>query len=443
MNLVCNSNGRLTALLLALLGTLTPGRAAAEVVTLQELEDLALQNQQLWEQAEANAARTGAEADAARAETRPTFWMTVAAAAAPGSYIEQVRNTVGKEITVRASPTIGESGAFHPRIQYDATIGVSAPLYDGRARAAIKAAEAYQSAAHASSEASRQSVLMVVRASYLDWLANHLVHVVAATSAQDAKAQRERTESRVAVGDRPRSELDAALYEELETELVAAGALANAATAKRILEAAVGVELSPEAEPDVRLLEIEAMETGTDDGWEAEALERQSEAARQEANMHRRTRMPTLAAIGQTGLAGVNDRAFPMYRIGLNLTVPFWDGGRALALSRAAEAQAAQIAVSARDAHIAKDDERKRAMLDRTHAEEQLAIANSLVSISEKRVEQARTSYELGATEIESVSALRATLRDAQSRRIQIQVARADAILRLQDDSVAHGVLEP
>ena len=39
----------------------------------------------------------------------------------------------------------------------------------------------------------------------------------------------------------------------------------------------------------------------------------------------------------------------------------------------------------------------------------------------------------------------RAALRDAQSRHVQIRVARTDAILRLQDgdDSIAKDVLDP
>ena len=147
--------------------------------------------------------------------------------------------------------------------------------------------------------------------------------------------------------------------------------------------------------------------------------------------MHRKSRVPSLAVIGQTGLAGVNERVFPMYRLGLNLAVPLWDGGRALALAHSADAQAIELDALARDAHVARNDERQQARLDRQHAEEQLTIANSLVEVSEKRVEQAQTSYDLGASDLEAVADAREALRDAQSRRVQIQVARTDAILRL------------
>jgi outer membrane protein TolC len=148
--------------------------------------------------------------------------------------------------------------------------------------------------------------------------------------------------------------------------------------------------------------------------------------------MYRKGRVPVLAVIGQTGVAGVNERVFPMYRLGLNLAVPLWDGGRAVAMAHSADAQASELDARAREAHLARNDRRQQALLDRQHAEEQLALVDSLVAVSEKRVGQAQTSYDLGASVLEAVADARAELRDAQSRRVQIQVARTDAFLRLK-----------
>jgi outer membrane protein TolC len=434
MNVVSNWKGRAATMVVAVAAMLSPAGAAAEVVTLQELEELALQNQAHWQVVEATRSQAGAEVDAARAGKMPTFWMNVSTVVAPGSDIERVRTVDGRDVNVRASPTVQESTAFRPNVRYEGTIDMRIPLYDGRTRAAIKAAEAYRAAAQASSGASREMVLVMVRTSYLDWTANHLVHGFAVTSAEEARAQRERVEARVADGDRAGSELDAARYEELQAELVAADALARAVGAKRLLESAVGTELSAEAEPDTELLAIDTVDSDSDDGSEVEALERQRDAARQEARMHRRGRVPVLAVIGQTGLAGVNDQVFPMYRLGLNLAVPLWDGGKAVAMAHAADAQATELDARARGAQIARNDERQQALLDREHAEKRLALVDSLVSVSEKRVEQAQASYDLGASDLEAVADARAALRDAQSRRVQIQVARADAILHLNGE---------
>jgi len=444
MKLVCDWNSQGTAAVLVLFATLIPGVAAAEVVTLQDLEELALQNQKRWEAVEASSAQAGAEIDVARAGMKPTFLMNVGVEAAPGSFVEQVRTTDGRVVNVKASPTVTQREGFRPNARYETTLAMRAPLYDGRVKAAIKAAEAYQLSAQASSHASRHAVLIVVRASYLDWMDRYLVHKLANTAAEEAKTQRERVEARVAEGDRPGSELDIARYEELQAELVEADARANAVTAERVLEAAVGSELPAEAEPDTRLLEIDAGEPDTSESWDLQVLEYQGAAARYEAIMHRKIRSPVLAALAQTGFAGINERVFPMYRLGLELAVPLGDGGRAAAMARAASAQADELDARARDARSAKDNDREHALLDRKHAEEQLEIADSLVSISEKRVEQAQASYELGASDLESVAEVRAALRDARSRRVQIQVARVDAILRMEgDDSVAHRVLDP
>jgi outer membrane protein TolC len=434
MDLVCIWKGRLSATVVALgaiIAALAPTPASAEVVTLAELETLALENQANWEAIEAGAVQAGAEVDAARAGKMPTFWMNISGVVAPGSDIERIRTVDGREVNVRASPTVTESTAFRPNFRYEGTIDMRAPLYDGQNRAAIKAAEAYQAAAEASSGASRETVLRMVRAAYLDWMGTYLTHALALDSAAEATAQRERIEARVADGARAPSDLDTARYEEIQAELVTGDAKARVSGAKRLLESAVGTELAEDAEPDTSLLTLDSIDGGSDPGWEVEALERQREAAREEARMHRKGRVPVLAIIGQTGVAGVNERVFPMYRLGLSLSVPLWDGGRAVALARAADAQASELDARAREAHLSRDEDSQQALLDRTNAEEQLALAKSLVSVSETRVEQAQTSFELGAGDVEAVADARTALRDARSRRVQIQIARADAMLRL------------
>ena len=70
MNLLCIRNGRLAALLVVLAAVSLPQSASAEVVTLRELEELALQNQARWEAVEATAAQASAEVRAARVTRR-------------------------------------------------------------------------------------------------------------------------------------------------------------------------------------------------------------------------------------------------------------------------------------------------------------------------------------------------------------------------------------
>lgn len=433
MKVVSNRMSRVTTLVCMLVVMLGAKRAGADVVTLQELEGQALENQERWEAVEATAAQARAEVDVARAGKMPTFWMNVMTVAAPGSNIERVLNTDGVEVNVRASPTVRERTAFRPNARYEGTIDMRAPLYDGQTRASLRAAKAYHAAARASANASRETVLAMVRATYLDWLATHLDHEFALKSAADAESQRERIAARVEDGQRPPAELDTARYQELETRLLASDAGSRVDAARRLLESAVGTELPSSAEPDRSLLTVEPDTSGSQHGWEVEALELQRDAAREEADMYRKARVPVLAVVGRTGVAGVNDRVFPMYQVGLNLSVPIWDGGRAVSLAHAADARAAELQARARDARIEQDGEREQARIDRRAAERQLALAERLVAVSERRVAQAQDSYDLGAGELEAVAEAQAALRDAQSRRVQIQVSRADAILRLEE----------
>jgi outer membrane protein len=434
MIVVCNWTSRFAAFATVLVATLAANGASAEVVTLEELEERALRNQARWEAVIATTTQADAEVKAARAGKMPTFWMNVMSVVAPGSDIERVLTTDGREVNVRASPTVGERTAFRPNIRYEGTIELRAPLYDGQTSASLKAARAYRAAAMASADASRETVLTMVRAAYLDWLAKHLDYEFATTSATEAKAQRERTAVRVSDGDRPVAELDTALYQELQAELLASDASARLDAARRLLESAVGAELRSDDEPDTSLLSLEPDGAESFGRWEIEALELRRDAARQEADMHRKARVPVLAVIGQTGLAGVNERVFPMYRLGLNLSVPLWDGGRSISLAHAAEARAEELDALARDAQLDRMDDRKQAMIEKENADEQLSLANGLVYVSQKRVVQAQASYDLGAGNLEAVADARAALRDAHSRRVQIQVARADAILRLDEE---------
>lgn len=431
---VCNRRGLLAALLGAVCA-LWSGNAAAEVVTLQELEELALRNQANWEAVDARADRAEAEVSLAKAARRPTITLDAAGYAAPGARIVEVPTVEGDLATVSASPRVSDPGAFLARARYDGHIRIHAPLYDfGRTKAAIRSAETYRAAAGARAAASREDVIAAVRTSYLLWLEAYVVHELATTSAKEASKQRARVEARVEDGQRHGVDLDDAQYDEAQERLAASDAGARLVSAKRELEYMVGSALSPTAEPDISLLSIEP--SGADpavESSEIDAIERERDAAQLEARMHRLTRAPVLAAMGQTGFSGVDRDVFPMYRLGLTFAVPLYDAGVALARAHAIEAQATELDARLRDKRLAERDEKERAALDRANAEEQLDIVDTLVAVCEKRVERAEARYELGAGELDGISAARAALRDAESRRVHVRVARADAILRMDD----------
>jgi len=404
-------------------------------VTLQELEVLALHNQAQWEAVDARAAQADADVSLAKARRKPTVTLDVAGYAAPGSQIVNVTTADGGLATVRASPRVSDPGAFLARARYEGIIHLSAPLYDfGRTKAAVESARLYREAARARAGASRDEVVLSVRASYLAWLEAHVVHRLAAKSAEEAKRERLRVQARVEEGDRPGADLDDARYHEVQEQLAAAEAKAPLLAARQQLEYAVGAKLSPTAVPDLGLLDAESPKDRSSPALsEIDALKRERNAARLEARMHRTTRRPALAVSGQTGLSGIDDNVFPMYRLGMTLAVPLYDGGRALAQARAIDAHAAELDAELQDRKAAAQDAKQRALLDRAQAEEQLQIVDSLVAVSEKRVERAEARYEIGAGDLDAIASARASLRDAESRRVHIRVARTDAMFRLAD----------
>ena len=67
MNVLYSWKCQAATVVVVLVAMLGPANASAEVVTLESLEDLALQNQARWEAMEARSAQAGADVDAARA----------------------------------------------------------------------------------------------------------------------------------------------------------------------------------------------------------------------------------------------------------------------------------------------------------------------------------------------------------------------------------------
>ncbi|MFA9472420.1 MAG: hypothetical protein ACERNK_17755, partial [Deltaproteobacteria bacterium] len=65
MSVLCNWKCQAAAAVVALAAMLTPAGVSAEVVTLEELEELALQNQARWEAVEARSAQAGADVNVA------------------------------------------------------------------------------------------------------------------------------------------------------------------------------------------------------------------------------------------------------------------------------------------------------------------------------------------------------------------------------------------
>lgn len=410
--------------------SLMPLGAAADNVTLTELEERAVRNQR--DIANSQLRQASAVAEGARAGRKPTVSLEASGWVAPGGDFFRVQALDGSEVIVRASQPIGDNDAFLPNARYEATLAMRVPIYDfGRTRASIASADAALEAARAEAKVSRALIVASVRAHYLAWLEALTLHGLASQSAEEARKQSERVAARVEAGDRRKSDLDRSTRELLHAELLVEAALSRANAARQGIELVVGEAISADAASGVSIVDLPPTVAAGTPHDKTVALAKKSAAARLSAKSIRKARTPTLSATVATGINGQNDDVFPGYRAGLTFNIQLWDGGRSSAEAKRLNAQAAQLEAQSRISASSLKDAERRSRDELAHADKQLSLANRLQKVCEAGLDDANASYELGAGDLETVAAARAALRDARSRVVSLQVARMRAVWRL------------
>jgi outer membrane protein len=170
------------------------------------------------------------------------------------------------------------------------------------------------------------------------------------------------------------------------------------------------------------------------------ALELQRDAARATASMYDRLRSPVISAEAQLGVraqnpivGGGSSALFPVYRIGLSVSVPLSDGGSASANANVARAQAEEFAARSRELAQARQTARSQAQADTAAAQERLRIARELLALSERRVGEAEDRYEQAGGRIEAIAEANAMRRRANTEIVLAEIATARARYALQD----------
>lgn len=471
-------------LLLALGGVAAPARA--DVVTLETVEKLAL-HERAPLQADAAASRAArADVDKAERAYLPNIGLNADATVGPGSQlIELPGNT---DILVQGAYKLGKSHAFDPRVRTNVDLQLKSNLYDfGRTRSAVEAARAKNAAVAAERDVTAQTILQAVRASYVRWLGAYELLTLAAQSASDARARRERVQALIGEGVRPAADLTPAQADEALAALELERARGNLRAAKLAVEHASGSSLSDGAEPDRSLLERHAAITappsvppaGTEpsrnpDGLAspgapagaanpsapssaatsaaavptmptpssaeasavgdplARALALQANAARATAAAAEHSDAPALTAGASAGLHAQNLTPFPSYSVGVGLSIPLWDGGISDASADAARAHASELDARGRAQRESERQRRDRAALEANNAAGLLRAALDLQAICDKRLREAEQAYELGAAGIEPIAQARGGLRHAQSEVVLARLAAVEAGLALR-----------
>jgi len=414
--------------------------AAAEVVTLQALERVALGGRATLDADGAAARAARADIDKAESGYQPVVGLQIDTGIGPGRELVTVQDAdhPKEHYLVQGTRDLGQPGAFDPQLRSGVELQLKSNLYDfGRTGAAVDASRARYDALVAQRDVSEQAILDSVRAGYLQWLGSYALRLLAAQSAQDATTRRARVQALIDEGVRPQADLTPAQADEALAALELERARGQERAAKLELEQAVGAPLPSSAEPDRSLLGSDAAEAAPNtttpgqsaDDPGARMLAMQAHAAEASARAAEHGTNPVLSGAASAGLHAQDTTLFPSYSVGLALSVPLWDGGSSDASAASARAHAAELRAreqATREQRRARD---ARAALGGDNAARLLRAARVLLVLCEKRLREAEQAYELGAGPIDAIAQARTSLRHAQSEVVRAQLAGAQAAL--------------
>jgi outer membrane protein len=377
-----------------------------------------------------------AEAEARVRQSRGGLLPTVGAAAGA---VTQTRNRAafGIDFDFPGVPSSGDK--IGPFETYDARLRATAPLLDpaglARVRATRQLAAGTRSDQDAAAEAAGQRAALAylragraaatVRARGEDVrLAQELVEL--------ARAQLERG---VAAGiDLTRA----------ETQLAAArGGLALArnqrAQADVELARALGVDPATRFDvadtlsasvvhPAVEAENAAALALALERRPELKAEQARLEAARLSARAIRAERLPRLEAVADYGVNGAEvDKVIPTYSVGVQVSMPVFDGMRREARTQEQELVAREAGVRAGDLEAQVAAEVRSALLDVASGQEQQAIAAERLQLARAELAQAQERFANGiAGNIEVINAQGSLVR-ARDAVIEAQFATAAA----------------
>jgi outer membrane protein TolC len=434
---------RLAVVTLPIVLGLVARPANADVVKLEELEALALKNRASVAGAQARVAGAEARISLAKVPYYPTLEAKASGIIAPGGRVIRVQNydethgdpySTAAPYTVFGSKAFGDRGAFTPLFHYEASLAFASRIYDfGRTASSVSAARADREAAVAGVRSERLSIVLEVRAAYLGWLSAHGTRAILVQNANDATALRARVEANIAEGSRPGAELAAARFEEARAALDLERSESDLDSSRLDVEQATGARLSQSAEPDESLLDRSPPPTPAANHPEVAVLERRRDAATASANAHGHPYTPVLGIGADAGIRGQGFTPFPVYDVGLTLSMPILDGGLESANAAQAAAQANDFAAQAREAQsrVALQQQRSRSALERSVR--RMELAEALVAAADAQVKHAVDQHELGSGTFDAVVQARMQAERARLEVLTARLEHARAVLDLSE----------
>jgi outer membrane protein len=173
------------------------------------------------------------------------------------------------------------------------------------------------------------------------------------------------------------------------------------------------------------------------------ALTLQAEAARQQAGSIRKERLPTIGVLADYGISQRNGRSYlPTYDLGVQLTLPIFDGFRREGRVAEQESVAHELETRARDLRAQVEADVRTAVLNLASSTEAVAAARERLSLAEQEVAQARERFQAGVSGNADVITASITLNTARTQLVdaltsyqasRVALARAQGIVSTLD----------
>jgi adhesin transport system outer membrane protein len=401
--------------------------AQAQPVHLAELETRAHRSQR-GKDARLQAAR--ARIQAARAAYSPSVNLISDVTLMPGQRLVDIG-----PYKVSAAFPIDRSGAFQPALRYGAMLDLRGNLYDfGRTGSAVDAAEAEARAEQADARGADEQSVRDVRAGYVRWVSAYALWTIAQRAQLAAAESLTRTRAAIEEGARPAADQTAAETGEGFAQLELERAYAELESARDDLGFIAATELASTAYPADDVLNAVPVVPALEPGHIARlgGLREQQVAAQASARAHDHVYAPVLSANAQAGLQGLDDTLFPVYRVGVSVLVPLWDGGSEAAQRGLAQARGAQLGAQAEELERAAKRVQQRRQTLKNQAERRIAVAERLLGICRTRVSQLEAASPLGAASFVELSDARAAVSRAETELVLARALRAQVWLGLE-----------
>jgi outer membrane protein len=162
------------------------------------------------------------------------------------------------------------------------------------------------------------------------------------------------------------------------------------------------------------------------------ALEAQLRASQQSAAAIRAERLPSVGAFGDDGLIGYNlAHMLPTYSIGVQLSLPIFDGFRRAARVEEQSLASHELEVRQRDLRQQVAVEVRSALLDLESARQQVDASLERLRLSEQEVAQARERFSAGVAGNADVITAQLSLNAARTSLIDVETSYQNARVAL------------